>query len=179
MPMKLFTIGMICTTQYKQDILLTNETQTCKTSIIESILTKPIQQNKPNPYSNITFSNLNKNSKIKKSKAIKMKYFEINGKPIPYLEVWRREDDENGGFLIENKVGLWVRWTDKTMNSQNERGINCPQSAKHAIFATKLSHEQVAKNLWDKILKNLSKYLSWLEGLPLEEVAKGVAKQSK
>ena len=85
--MKLFTIGMICTTQYKQDILLTNETQTCKTSIIESILTKPIQQNKPNPYSNITFSNLNKNSKIKKSKAIKMKYFEKNGKPIPYLEV--------------------------------------------------------------------------------------------
>ena len=53
--MKLFTIGMICTTQYKQDILLTNETQTCKTSIIESILTKPIQQNKPNPYSNIAF----------------------------------------------------------------------------------------------------------------------------
>ena len=103
--------------------------KTCKTRIIESISTKPIQQtqpNKPNPYSNITFSNLNKNSKVKKSKVINMIYFEKNGKPIPYLEVWRREDDENGGFFIENTVSLWVRWMDKTMNNKNERGKNYP-----------------------------------------------------
>ena len=32
-------------------------------------------------------SNLNKNSKIKKSKVINMKYFELNEKSIPFLEV--------------------------------------------------------------------------------------------
>ena len=59
----------------------------------------------PKPYLNIIFSNLNKNSKIKKPKAINMKYFEKNRKPIPFLEVWRRDDDENGGFLWET---WWV-----------------------------------------------------------------------
>ena len=48
-----------------------------------------------------------------------------------------------------------------------------PICAKHTIFATQLTHEQVVKmshqNPLNKILKILSKSFSWLEGLPASE----------
>ena len=31
-----------------------------------------------------------------------MKYFEKKGEPIPFLEDWWRNDEENGGFVCEN-----------------------------------------------------------------------------
>ena len=86
----------------------------------------------PKPYSNIMFSNLNKNSKIKKSKAINMKYFEKNRKPIPFLEAWSKDDEEKWWIFGRNTVSLWERWTEKTMTSQSERRKtekffkNCP-----------------------------------------------------
>jgi len=64
--------------------------KTCKTSIIESISTKPIQQTQqkyPNHIRTSYFQISTKTQKIKKSKAINVKYFEKNGKPTPFLEV--------------------------------------------------------------------------------------------
>ena len=46
------------------------------------------QQNINKPYSNIIFSNLNRNTKSKKSKARNMKHFENQRKPIHFLEDW-------------------------------------------------------------------------------------------
>ena len=40
------------------------------------------------------FSKLNNNSKNKKSKAISMKCFERVREPIPFLEVWSRDNEE-------------------------------------------------------------------------------------
>ena len=69
--------------------------------------------NQQNPYiklnksiskqdSNIIFSNLNKDTKSKKSKGRNVKYIEKETKPIPSLEDWLRNDEENGGFMCEN-----------------------------------------------------------------------------
>ena len=92
------------------------------TKINKTHITNSTKKELPKPYLNIIFSNLNKNSKIKKSKAINMKYFEKNRKPIPFLEVWSRDDEEKWWIFGENTVSLWERWTDKTINSQNEWG---------------------------------------------------------
>ena len=50
-----------------------------------------------------------------------MKYFEKNRKLIPFLQVWRRDDDENGGFLERT---WWVcerdEWTRKWIVKVNE-----------------------------------------------------------
>ena len=69
----------------------------CISSIILSISTKPIQQTQQytlNPYSNISFFKSPQKLKNQETKAINMKYFEKNGKPIPFLEVCRRNDEE-------------------------------------------------------------------------------------
>ena len=120
-------MDMICTTQHKHGIMHKNEKQTCKTCIIGIILqkpTKPIHQTQENinkPYSNIIFSNLNKNTKSKKTRARNMKYFENKRKPIPFLENWWRIDEENEGFVSENG-GFGKGEVDKTMNKHVMRG---------------------------------------------------------
>ena len=53
-----------------------------------------------------------------------MKYYEKNEKPIPFLEVWRREDDENGGFFFLNET-QWVCERDEWIRQwivKNVRG---------------------------------------------------------
>ena len=104
-------MDMICTTQHKHGIMHKNEKQTWKTFIIGIILTKltkptkPIHQTQQNinkPYSNIIFSNLNKNTKSKKSRARNMKYFENKRIIIHFLEDWWMIDEEDGGFVSEN-----------------------------------------------------------------------------
>ena len=55
-----------------------------------------------------------------------MKYLEKIRKPIPFLEDWSWEDDENGGFLSETQ---WVcardertrQWTVKNVQGKNEK----------------------------------------------------------
>ena len=71
---------------------------------------------------NIIFSNLDKNSKIKKSRAINKKYFEKNRKLIHFLEVSSRDYEEKWWIFGRNTVSLWERWIEKTMNNQSERG---------------------------------------------------------
>ena len=116
---------MICITQYYYVILLKNEKHTQKHvyqasySQCQQYTFNKLNQINLNQYSKLKFF---KNSKIKKSKAINMKYFEKNRKPIPFLEVWSRDDEEKWWIFGENTVSLWERWTDKTMNSQNEWG---------------------------------------------------------
>ena len=130
------------------------------------------------PNSNIIFSNLNINTKSKKSRARNMKYFEKKRKPIPFLEDLWRDCDENEGFLERTR---WV-WKGKERTrhwtvtiSEGKMKIffeNCPennpQSAKHTFFVTGMSRKQVTKSSCQKpvwqILKNLSKYFSQLEG---------------
>ena len=51
-----------------------------------------------------------------------MKYYEKIRKPIPFLEVGSRDDEEKLWFMIEKIVSLRGRRTDKTMNSQNVQG---------------------------------------------------------
>ena len=98
-----------------------------------------------------------------------MKYFGNNRKPKHLLEDWWRIDEENGGFVRENggfgrgrggqdKVcGRDVRENWKVF--ENCHGFK-PICAKHMIFATGMSCEQVAnmsrQNPLTKFLKNLS-----------------------
>ena len=47
-----------------------------------------------------------------------MKYFKKNREPVPFLEVWRRDDEENGGFLREH--GEFVRERNGQDNEQSQ-----------------------------------------------------------
>ena len=131
------------------------------------------------PNSNIIFSNLNINTKSKKSRARNMKYFMNKRKLIPFLEDWWRINEENGGFVREN--GGFGRGRGKQDNEkacdawENWKVFeNCleydPICAKHMFFETGMSREQIAKSSRQKpltqILKNLSKCFSRL-GSPL------------
>ena len=51
-----------------------------------------------------------------------MKYYEKIRKPITFLEVGSRDDEEKWWFVIENTMSLRERRIDKTMNSQNVGG---------------------------------------------------------
>ena len=78
--------------------------KTCKTSIILSISTNSTKITQTIFEHHIFKSQQKlKNQEIKG--YINMKYFEKNRKSIPFLEVWRRDDDENGGFFRETR---WV-----------------------------------------------------------------------
>ena len=127
------------------------------------------------PNSNIIFSNLNINTKSKKSRARNMKYFMNKRKLIPFLEDWWRINEENGGFVREN--GGFGRGRGKQDNEkacdawENWKVFeNCleydPICAKHMFFETGMSREQVTKLGHQKpvCLKNLSKCFSRLEG---------------
>ena len=69
---------------------------------------------------------------------------------------------------------------DKKMNSHKMQGKNekflkpvlkkDPCCAKHGIFVTKMSREQVTRNPTRQNLKNLSKYFSQLEGPPTRKL---------
>ena len=176
-------MDIICTTQHKHGIMHKNEKQTSKTCIIGIILTKPTklihltQQNINKPYCNIIFSNLNKNTKSKKSRVRNMKYFENKRKPIPFLEDRWRIDEENGDFVSENggfgtRRGGQVNETASDVREnwkafENRLGFN-PICAKHAFFTTRISHEKFSKSIrqnpMSQILKNLSKCILRLEG---------------
>ena len=122
-----FTMGMVCTTQLRSSIILKNEKQTW-----EHVYQASYYQYQQNPYNKLNKNYPNhirisyfqistkitqtifkhhifksqqklKNQEIKG--YINMKYFEKNRKSIPFLEVWRRDDDENGGFFRETR---WV-----------------------------------------------------------------------
>ena len=123
-----FTMGMICTTQHNHDILLKNEKQTWK-----YVKHASFDQYQHHPFNKLNkinsthiqtthFSNLNNNSKIKKSKVINMKCFKKNRKPIPFLEVWSRDDEENWWIFVRNTVSLWERdeWTRQWIVKMNE-----------------------------------------------------------
>ena len=137
---------MISTTQHNHDILLKNEKQTWKHVKQASYYQK--QQIPFNTLNKINlthirtscFSNLNNNSKTKESKAINMKYFEKNRKPIPFLEVWRKDDDENDGFLRET---WWVcerdertrQWTVKVSEEKIEKFLKTVLKAQSTRFS--------------------------------------------
>ena len=140
----------------------TNSTKICPTHIWTTYISK-----------------VNNNSKIKKSKAINMKYFVKSKEPILFLKFDEEMMKKMEDFCEWNKVSLWGRWIDKTMNNQKclrenwKNFKNCPWSAKHAIFTTKPSREQVAKSspqnpLWQN-LKILSKCFLRLEVSPASQ----------
>ena len=87
------TMSMICTTQYYHDILLKNEKHTqnhvyqASYSQCQQYTFNKRNQIYPNHIRNTSFSKLNNDLKIKKSKVINMKYFEKDEKPKPFLEV--------------------------------------------------------------------------------------------
>ena len=125
MPMRHFTMGVICTTQHKQSILLKNEKQTWKTCIVGIILPRPTklihqtQQNFHKPYSTSYFQNLTKRQS-KKSRARNRKYIEKMTKPIPFLEDWWRDNEENGGFVRTRWVWKGEEWTRLWTVTMNE-----------------------------------------------------------
>ena len=178
-----FTMGMICTTQHNHDILLKNEKQTWK--YVKHASFDQYQQHPFNKLNKINsthirtthFSNLNNNSKIKKSKVINMKCFKKNRKPIPFLEVWSRDDEENWRIFVRNTVSLWERWMDKTMNSQNEQGKTDFFYLFNKLSLNRKTHNfcdwnesrTSHQNPWEKNWKNLSKCFSWLEVPPASQ----------
>ena len=77
-----------------------------------------------------------------------MKYFRKNREPIPFLEDWWRDDEENGGFLREHgEFGRGRQWavtiSEGKMKSFWKMPENNPQIAKHVFFAIGISHKQV------------------------------------
>jgi len=152
--------------------------RTCISSIILSKTTKPIQQTQQKFLNHIRtsyISNLNNYSKIKKSKTINMKSFEKNEKPIPFLEVWRREDDENGGFLSKTR---WVckgdeqtrQWTVKMNKGKNEKILKLSLKRKTQVFCDWNKSRTSRQNPYDKNLKNFSKFFSRLEVSPASQL---------
>ena len=107
--------------------------------------------------------------------AIIMKYLEKIRKPIPFLEDWSWDNEEQWRFLGETRW-VWEWRTNKTMNSQkssreNWKVLKTVLKAQNMRFSRLYqvvckSLGQVAKQLRDKILKNLSKCFSWLKGPP-------------
>ena len=93
--------------QYKHQIVTINKTHSNKLNK----MTQPIFETQ-------VFQKLNINSKINKSRAINMKYIEKDEKPIPFLEVWRRDDEEKWWICEWNTVSMWERRMKKTMNSK-------------------------------------------------------------
>ena len=84
----------------------------------------------------------------------------------PFLEVWRRDDDENGGFLKETR---WVckrdeqtrQWTVKVSEGKTVLKAQNMQFSRLKWVVNK-SPDQVAKNPWDKIWKiYLSIFRDW------------------
>ena len=128
-----------------------------------------------NPYSSIIFSKLNKYSKSKKSRAITMKYFEKNRKPIPFLEVWRRDDEEMVDFWEKHSKFVRERNGQDNEQSQNARENwkafeNCPENnpkEQNSRFSwldwvANKSPVQVAKKSCDKFWKIcLSVFRDW------------------
>ena len=113
------------TTQTRYDTQKEKQTwKACKIGIIFWKPTNPnhqTQQNIPKPYSSIIFSNLNKNTKSKKSRLESRNT--LRKIEIPYLflkideETMKKIED-----FWENIVSLWGRGTDKTMNNHKMRG---------------------------------------------------------
>ena len=103
----------------------------------------------PNHIRTSHFSNLNKISKNKKSRAIIMKYFEKNRKSIPFLEVWRRDDDENGGILRETR---WV--CEREMNGQDNEQLKWTRENKK--FLKTILKAQNTRFLWLRWVTNKS-----------------------
>ena len=98
-----------------------------------------------------------------------MKYVVRKRKPIPFS--WRFEVEmmRNKGDFCEEHSGFEKRITGEDNEQlQHFEGKlkkvlkNWLIYAKHAIFTTRLSHEQVARTLKTKILKNfLSDFRDW------------------
>ena len=62
--------------------------------------------------------------------------------PIPLLDVWWRDDEENGRFMWA-KHSEFMREMNEQVNEQSKmfkgklKGFkNCPKSAKHVFFVT-------------------------------------------
>ena len=146
---------MIHTTPHNHDILLKNERHTWKhvkqTSYYQKQKIPFNKLNKINPTHIRTshFSNLNNNSKTKEKKDINMKYFEKNRKLIPFLEVWRKDDDENGGFLRETR---WVCERDKRTRQWT---IKVNEGKKWKVFKTRLKAQNMRFS-WLKWVVNKS-----------------------
>ena len=88
-----------------------------------------------------------------------MKYFEKNSKPIPFLEVWNRDDEEKWRIFVRK---LWVcegderikQWTVKISEGKTEKFLKLSLKRKTRNFRDwNESQDQVAKNLWDKFEK--------------------------
>ena len=113
------------TTQTRYDTQKEKQTwKACKIGIIFWKPTNPnhqTQQNIPKPYSSIIFSNLNKNTKSKKSRLESrntLRKIEIS---YLFLKIDEEMMKKIKDFL-ENTVSLWGRGTDKTMNNHKMQG---------------------------------------------------------
>ena len=148
-----------------------NEEQTCKTCRISIIPTKPIYHTHQNINKSI-FPYLNIYTKSKKTRARNLKYIENKRNPIPFLEDWWRIDEENGGFVSDNggfrrERGGQYKVCARNMRENWKVFENClrfnPVYAKHAIFATQLTREQVTKMSCQNPVKILFKSFLRLE----------------
>ena len=102
-------------------------------------------------------SNLNNNSKYKKSKAINMKFIEKNRNPIPFLEDWSKDDEEHWWILRETR---WVcerdertrQWIVKTKRGKTEKILKTVIKSQNTRF---LQLKWVANKLLDQVAKTL------------------------
>ena len=100
-------------------------------------------------------SNLNNNSKYKKSKAINMKFIEKNRKPIPFLEDWSKDDEEHWWILRETRWVCerdeWTRqWIVKTERGKTEKILKTVLKSQNTRF---LRLKWVANKLLDQVAK--------------------------
>ena len=115
---------------------------------------------------------LNNNSKIQ-IEAKNMKYLEKIRKPIPFLEVWRRDDEEKWWICEWNMVSMWERRMKKTMNSQkcsreNWKVLKTVLKAQNMRFSwlNQVVNKSPSQAAIEKIFEKFSKCFLPLEGTP-------------
>ena len=112
-----------------------------------------------------------------KLKSRTMKWDREN--PYLFLDVWRRHDAKMEAFSKETR-SVWVRfswerkWIVTKSSRKNWRDLKTdPVFAKHELFATEVSRQQVARssrqNTQRKNCEKFSKCFSQMEGLPARE----------
>ena len=102
-----------------------------------------------------------------------MKYLEKIRKPIPFLEVWRRDDEEKWWICEWNMVSMWERRMKKTMNSQkcsreNWKVLKTVLKAQNMRFSwlNQVANKSPSQAAIEKIFENFSKCFLPLEGTP-------------
>ena len=174
-----FTMGIICTTQHTQGIILKNEKQTWRACIISIILPKSIkpkhqtQQKIHKPYSTSYFQIQTKTQNPRNQGLETWNTLRKRENQYLFLKISEEMMMKNGGFVSEHSE--FGRRRDGQGNEESQYARekwkvfeNCPENsphcAKHAFCTNRMSRKQVTKLGRQKPMWQIFQCFSQLEG---------------